>query len=103
MQIIQKYGLPDVQGQKNFFFNGVKKFGNPFHNIKHWFKHDNALSKLLLQVLFPNLTRIFSLTYNQPGPGVLLLYLYFIQYSQSDLPPLRLPCGETPGLDSNPG
>ena len=27
----------------------------------------------------------------------------FVQYSQSDLPPLRPLCGEAPGRDSNPG
>ena len=35
------------------------------------------------------------------GPSVIDL---FVQYSQSDLPPLRpLLCGEAPGRESNPG
>ena len=32
-----------------------------------------------------------------------LVYHLFVQYSQSDLSPLRPLCGEAPGLDSNPG
>ena len=42
----------------------------------------------------------FFLTYSQPGPSFIIL---FVQYSQSDLPPLRPLCGEAPGRDSNPG
>ena len=33
----------------------------------------------------------------------LFLFLYTVQYSQSDLLPLRPLCGEAPGRDSNPG
>ena len=40
-------------------------------------------------------------TYSQPGPSFINL---FALYSHSDLPPLRLLCGEAPpGRDSNPG
>ena len=38
--------------------------------------------------------------YSQPGPIFINL---FVQYSQSDLLPLRPLCGEAPGRDSNPG
>ena len=38
--------------------------------------------------------------YSQPEPSFINL---FVQYSQSDLPPLRPLCGEAPGRDSNPG
>ena len=41
----------------------------------------------------------FFPTYRQPGPSFISL---FVQYSQSDLPPLRALCGEAPGRDSNP-
>ena len=33
----------------------------------------------------------------------LVLLILFVQYSQSDLPPLRPLSGEDPGRDSNPG
>ena len=33
----------------------------------------------------------------------LVLLILFVQFSQSDLPPLRPLCSEAPGLDSNPG
>ena len=45
---------------------------------------------------------LFYLTYSQPGPSFFFFNL-FVQYSQSDLPPLRPLCGEAPGRDSNPG
>ena len=35
--------------------------------------------------------------------GNLSLITLFVQCSQSDLTPLRAPCGEAPGRDSNPG
>ena len=41
----------------------------------------------------------FSPTFNQSS--VFLIYV-FVQYSQSDLPPVRSPWGEAPGRDSNP-
>ena len=40
------------------------------------------------------------LTYNQPGPSFINL---FVQDSQRELPPLRALWGEAPGRDSNPG
>ena len=42
----------------------------------------------------------FFFTYSQHGPSFINL---FVQFSQSDLPPLRPFCGEVPGRDSNPG
>ena len=36
----------------------------------------------------------FFSTYSHPGPSFIYL---FVQYSQSDLPPLRPLCGEDPG------
>ena len=43
----------------------------------------------------------FFITYSQPGPSFINL---FVQYSQSDLRPLRPLCGEALGVrDSNPG
>ena len=39
-------------------------------------------------------------TYSQHGPSFINL---FVQFSPSDLPPLRPFCGEVPGRDSNPG
>ena len=36
----------------------------------------------------------FFSTYSQPGPS--FIYKLFVQYSQSDRPPLRLLCGEAP-------
>ena len=44
-------------------------------------------------------THLF-LTYSQPGPSLLNL---FVPYAQSDLPPLRPLCGEALGRDSNLG
>ena len=43
---------------------------------------------------------LFLLTFSQSGPSFINL---FVQYSQSDLPPLRPLYGEAPGRDSNPG
>ena len=31
-----------------------------------------------------------------------LIFILSVQFSQGDLPPLRPPCGEAPGRDSNP-
>ena len=42
-------------------------------------------------------TILFSFTAHRS----LVFYTLFIQYSQRDLPPLRLPCKEAPGRDSN--
>ena len=42
----------------------------------------------------------FLKTYSQPGPSFIIL---FLQYSQSDLPPLRPLCGEAPGPRLEPG
>ena len=42
----------------------------------------------------------FFFSYSQPGPSFINL---FVQYSQSDLPPLRPLCGEAPARDTNLG
>ena len=42
----------------------------------------------------------YFFTYSQPGHSFIN---FFVQYSQSDLPPLRPLCSEAPGRDSNLG
>ena len=62
----------------------------------------NCLSVCVV-LLIPFLPPFFSSsTDNQPGPSFTNLFL-LVQYSQSDLPPLRPLGGEAPGRDSNPG
>ena len=46
------------------------------------------------------LSKVTKITYSQHGPSFINL---FVQYSQSDLPPLRPLCGEAPSTDLNPG
>ena len=62
-----------------------------------------AVDVIIYNSSFPSPTNGFLggfLTYNQPGPSFINL---FVQDSQRELPPLRALWGEAPGRESNPG
>ena len=77
----------------------ILECSNQNHRIFHfWNKFQTRISPDCPSKSFQ--TQAIFLTYSQPGPSFINL---FVQYSQSDLPPLRPLCGEAPGRDSNPG
>ena len=80
-----RYPLPRARG-------GGRKRGSPIDGASACAEEENFLNKCVIKVIVNRKTVFFTL-------GFRVIITFFVQYSQSDLPPLRPLCGEAPGLE----